>query len=89
MLFSIEKEDVFLYEHLATATSWKIAEVQKVARMERVQVVKMNMCVFNMSATDGRARHRPREEEHTHDDQLPGSREKDQSQMHQLQGSKR
>ena len=43
----------FAYEHPKTATSWKMAEVIKVANMDRVQVVKLDMCTFGMMSTDG------------------------------------
>ena len=43
----------FAYEHPKTATSWKMAEVVKVANMDRVQVVKLDMCRFGMMSSDG------------------------------------
>ena len=41
-----------LYEHPATATSWQMAEVQKVAKLDRVQIVTLHMCAFGMQAKD-------------------------------------
>ena len=42
----------FLFEHPKTATSWKMAEVLKVANMSGVDIVRMDMCRFGMMSKD-------------------------------------
>ena len=42
----------FLFEHSMTATSWFMPEVEKVARMDGVQIVKLDMCAFGMVSKD-------------------------------------
>ena len=44
-----ENRDV-LFEHPKTATSWKMAEIEKVSRMDGVEIVRTDMCVFGMQS---------------------------------------
>ena len=42
----------FLFEHPKTASSWKMPEVEKVARMAGVAKVRTDMCAFGMCSKD-------------------------------------
>ena len=42
----------FVFEHPASATSWEMAEIQKVREMPGVVRVKFDMCQFGMEAID-------------------------------------
>ena len=41
----------FLFEHPKTATPWMMPEVEKVARMDDVDIVKLDMCATDTTDT--------------------------------------
>ncbi len=48
----VRENRYFLFEHPKTATSWKMAEVERVSRMDGVGVVTTHMCAFGMLSKD-------------------------------------
>ena len=42
----------FAFEHPGGASSWDMPEVQKVAKLERVEIVNLDMCQYGMSMVD-------------------------------------
>ena len=38
----------FQFEHPKTASSWKMAEVERVSMMDGVEIVTTHMCAFGM-----------------------------------------
>ena len=42
----------FVFEHPGGASSWDLSEVQKVAKLERVEIVKFDMCQYGMTMVD-------------------------------------
>ena len=41
-----------MHEHPATATSWRLPEVQKMLSHPRVECIVSDMCMFGMKAVD-------------------------------------
>ena len=48
----VRRGDYFLHEHPATATSWSLPRIRRVASMKGVQVVIGDMCQFGMVQVD-------------------------------------
>ena len=48
----VRENRYFLFEHPKTATSWKMAEVQRVSKMDGVEIVRTGMCAFGMLSKD-------------------------------------
>ena len=68
----------FLFEHPKTTTSWKMAEVKKVARMDGVYKVRTDMCMSGTLSKDAK-RGRLGQEANNDDDALAkGGGEADQ-----------
>ena len=42
----------FAFEHPGGASSWDMPEVQNVAKLERVEIVKFDMCQYGMTIVD-------------------------------------
>ena len=42
----------FAFEHPGGASSWDMPEVQKVAKLERVEIAKVDMCQYGMTRID-------------------------------------
>ena len=42
----------FAFEHPGGASSWDMPEVQKVAKLERVEIAKFDMCQYGMTMID-------------------------------------
>ena len=42
----------FVFEHPATASSWKLEEIMKIRRLEGVHITKFDMCEFGMYIED-------------------------------------
>ena len=55
-LYRIQHEEgrVFLHEHPAKATSWKIKEVQSLAAAEGIYVTKIDQCMYGLRTQVGR-----------------------------------
>ena len=48
----VRENRYFLFEHPKTASSWTMAEVEKVSRMEGLVIARTDMCVFGMMSKD-------------------------------------
>ena len=48
----VRENQYFLFEHPKTATSWKMAEIERVSRIDGVPIVTTHMCALGMLSKD-------------------------------------